>query len=219
MKIMISRAAWAGALCLVLALSVWISPETGRAQMAQGKKGVQKDVPLHITAARLEADQKDRLITFSGQVKATYGDNILYAEQLRVYYEPPKSEPKPAAAVAPKEKKDTSPLGELGGEKINRIVASGGVRFVQGDKVATGKEATYYRDREEIVLVGDPQVWGGENTLKGERIVFNLKTNRVMVESSPKKRVEAHLYPSGKGMPEAAKELPLGGPQGRKKRQ
>jgi lipopolysaccharide export system protein LptA len=84
------------------------------------------------------------------------------------------------------------------------------VRFVQGDKVATGKEATYYRSREELVLAGDPQVWSAENTLKGERIVFNLRTNRVTVESSPKKRVEAHLYPSGKGLPEAAKGLPLG---------
>jgi lipopolysaccharide export system protein LptA len=195
-----------------LALGVWISPEAG---WAQGKKGVQKDLPLHIIAARLEADQKERLIIFSGQVKATYGDNILYAEQLRVYYEPPKSEPKPAAA--PQEKKEASPLGDLGGEKINRIVAAGGVRFVQGDKVATGKEATYYRDREELVLTGDPQVWSAENTLKGERIVFNLKTNRVMVESSPRKRVEAHLYPSGKGLPEATKGLPLG-PQGRKAR-
>ena len=202
-----------GVLCLLLALFLWSLPETGR---AQGKKGVQKDIPLHITAARLEADQKERVITFSGQVKAAYGDNLLYCEQLRVYYEPPKAGPKPAAAPS-QEKKDASPLGELGGEKIDRIVAAGGVRFVQGDKVATGKEATYYRSREELVLAGDPQVWSAENTLKGERIVFNLRTNRVTVESSPKKRVEAHLYPSGKGLPEAAKGMPLG-PQDRKTR-
>ncbi len=217
MKPRISWRGWAGALCLLLALGVWISPATGWAQGPKAvPKGVQRDVPLHITAARLEADQKERVITFSGQVKATYGDNILYAEQLRVYYEPPKAGPKPAAAAPSQEKKDASPLGDLGGEKIDRIVASGGVRFVQADKVATGKEATYYKNREEVVLVGDPQVWGGENTLKGERIVFNLKTNRVMVESSPRKRVEAHLYPSGKGMPDAAKGLPLG--PGRKER-
>lgn len=214
MKPRITRRGWAGALCLLLVLGAGITPDAGR---AQGKKGVQKDLPLHIIAARLEADQKERVITFSGQVKAAYGDNILYAEQLRVYYEPPKSGPKPAAPAPPQEKKDASPLGDLGGEKINRIVASGGVRFVQGDKVATGKEATYYRDREEVVLVGDPQVWSAENTLKGERIAFNLKTNRVTVESSPRKRVEAHLYPAGKGLPEAAKGLPLG-PQGRKER-
>ena len=178
----IFRRGWIGAFCLLLLLGGGMTPATA---WAQGKKAVQKDLPLHITAARLEADQKQRLITFSGQVKATYGDNILYARQLSVYYEPPAAGSKPGAAA--QEKKDTSPLGDLGGEKINRIVASGGVRFVQEDKVATGKEATYYRARQEVVLTGNPPVWRGENSLKGERIVFNLRTNKVTVLSSPAK--------------------------------
>jgi len=156
-------------------------------------------------------------------VKATYGDSILYAEQLRVYYEQPPPGPKPAAAAPAPEKKDTSPLGDLGGEKIDRIVASGGVRVVQEDKVATGKEATYYRARDEIVLVGNPQLWRAENTLKGERIIFNLKDNRVLVESSAQKRVEAHLYPAGQSpgtkgeSAGTAKGIPLGS-KGRKQR-
>jgi lipopolysaccharide export system protein LptA len=188
---------------------------TAGVSSAQDKKPP-GDFPLHITAARLEADQKERLIIFSGQVKATYGDAILYADQLRVYYEPPASSPKPKAGVPTPEKKETSPLGDLGGEKINRVVASGGVRFVQGEKVATGREATYYRARKEVVLVGDPQVWSAENTLKGERIIFNLKTNRVLVESSAQKRVEAHLYPASPASG-VAKGLPVG-PKGRKPR-
>ena len=208
----IFRRGWIGAFCLLLLLGGGMTPATA---WAQGKKAVQKDLPLHITAARLEADQKQRLITFSGQVKATYGDNILYARQLSVYYEPPAAGSKPGAAA--QEKKDTSPLGDLGGEKINRIVASGGVRFVQEDKVATGKEATYYRARQEVVLTGNPQVWRGENSLKGERIVFNLRTNKVTVLSSPAKRVEAHLYPATQRGPGVAKILPLG-PKSRKER-
>jgi signal transduction histidine kinase len=52
------------------------------------KKDQAGEIPLHITAARLEADQQERLITFSGQVKAVYGDAILYADQLQVYYQP-----------------------------------------------------------------------------------------------------------------------------------
>ena len=209
----ILRRGWVAVFCLVL-LGAGMAPVTAG---AQGKKEVPKDLPLHIIAARLEADQKERIITFSGQVKATYGDNILYAEQLRVYYEPPAPGSKPPAPASPQEEKDTSPLGDLGGEKINRIVASGGVRFVQEDKVATGQEATYYRAKEEVVLTGNPQVWSAENTLKGERIVFNLGTNKVTVESSPRKRVEAHLYPAGQSVPGAAKGIPLG-PKSRKAR-
>jgi lipopolysaccharide export system protein LptA len=151
------------------------------------------EIPLSITAARLEADQKERLITFTGQVKAAYGDATLYAEQLRVYFKAQERAAKGATPPAP-QGAETSPLGDLGAEKIDRIVAKGQVRFVQEDRVATGEEAIYYQDRDEVVLRGNPQFWRAENTLKGERIIFNLKTNKVLVESSPQRRVEALLY-------------------------
>jgi len=170
----------------------WLAFFQGSPGLSQTGPEKKKDqeIPLHITALRLEADQEKRLITFSGQVKAQYGDSILYAEQLRVYYEA--SEPKTAAA--PGQPVDKSPLADLGGEKINRIEAEGQVRFVQEDKVAVGQKAIYYRDQEKVVLLGNPQVWRGENNLKGETITLFLKDNRVVVESSPHKRVEAHLY-------------------------
>jgi lipopolysaccharide export system protein LptA len=181
---------------LLLMLLAGYAPGAGGAEPR--KKGPEGEFPLHITAARLEADQKDKIITFTGQVKAQYGDSTLYAEQLRIYYQA-----KPAAADtgAPvpstaRPAAEKSPLGDLGGEKIDRIVAQGQVRFVQEDKVATGQEAIYYKNREEVVLLGNPQVWRGENCLKGERIIFNLRDNRMVVESSPQKRVEANLYPA-----------------------
>jgi lipopolysaccharide export system protein LptA len=185
----------------------------------KAKKAAADEVPLHITASRLEADQKAGLVTFSGQVKAQQGDSTLYADQLQVYFQPPASTPPAApAAGAPKEKAGLSLLGDLGGEKITRIVARGQVRFVQEDRVATGQEAIYYKDREEVVLLGNPQVWRAENTLKGEKIIFNLKDNKVLVESSPQKRVEAHLY-SSTSSPAGGKESPPFGPKSRKGRQ
>lgn len=166
-----------------------------------------QEIPLRITATRLEADQKHETIIFSGQVKALYGDYILYCNKLVVYL---KNQPKssqsaasPAAgAAAP------APLGALGASKIDHIVAQGQVRFVQGDRVATGKEAIYYQDKDEVVLRGNPQLWQAENTLKGSRIVFNLKTNKVVVESSPQHRVEALIYSKGNAAGKAS--LPFG---------
>jgi lipopolysaccharide export system protein LptA len=169
------------------------SPADGAAPK---KQGPEKEVPLQITAARLEADQKEGIIIFSGQVKAIYGDSTLYADQLRVYFKA-KPEPPKGAAKPPQEKADQSPLGDLGAEKIDRIVAKGNVRMVQEDRVATGDEAIYYKDRDEVVLTGNPQLWRAENTLKGERIIFNLETKKVLVESSPQRRVEALLYSQG----------------------
>jgi lipopolysaccharide export system protein LptA len=167
----------------------------------------EKEIPLRITATRLEADQKAGIIIFSGQVKALYGDSTMYSDRLMVYLKnqsaPPKGSAKPS-----ENKAEQSPLGDLGAGKIDRIVAKGQVRFVQADRVATGDEAIYYKDRDEVVLLGNPQLWQAENTLKGERIVFNIKTNKVLVESSPQRRVEALLY--SKGSPEGKTSLPLG---------
>jgi len=188
------------------------SPADGAAPK---KQGPEKEVPLQITAARLEADQKEGIIIFSGQVKAIYGDSTLYADQLRVYFKA-KPEPPKGAAKPPQEKADQSPLGDLGAEKIDRIVAKGNVRMVQEDRVATGDEAIYYKDRDEVVLTGNPQLWRAENTLKGERIIFNLETKKVLVESSPQRRVEALLY--SQGTSEGKAKQPLS-PKARKSRQ
>ena len=154
-----------------------------------------KEIPLRITASRLEADQKNSTIIFSGQVKSVYGEYILYSDKLTVYLKNQPAPPKAAAASPGME--EASPLGDLGAGKIDHIVAKGQVRFVQGDRVATGDEAIYYKDKDEVVLRGNPQLWQAENTLKGSRIVFNLATNKVLVESSPQHRVEALLYSEG----------------------
>ena len=182
---------------------------------APKKPGPEKEVPLHITAARLEADQAKGMVVFSGAVKAVYGDATLYSDQLQVYFktkpEPPKGAPKP-----PQEKAEQSPLGDMGAEKIDRIVAKGNVRMVQEDRVATGDQAVYYKDRDEVVLTGNPQLWRAENTLKGERIIFNLATKKVLVESSPQRRVEALLYSQGASQGKAKQPL---APKARKSRQ
>jgi lipopolysaccharide export system protein LptA len=66
--------------------------------------------------------------------------------------------------------------------------------------------------------LGNPQVWRAENTLKGEKIIFNLKDNKMQVESSPQKRVEAHLYAATSGPAGGKESLPFG-PKSRKGRQ
>jgi lipopolysaccharide export system protein LptA len=197
---------------LLVLLVAGLPPAYGAAPKKQSPAG---EVPLRITAAHLEADQKAGVITFSGHVKAQYSDSTLYAQQLRVYF---KTNPRPAhgAAKVPPDKPAQSPLEDLGAEKIDHIVAQGNVRFVQGDRVATGQEAIYYKDRNQVVLQGNPQLWRAENTLKGERIILNLNTDKVMVESSPQRRVEALLY--SKGTAGGKTSLPFGpkAPKGRR---
>jgi len=176
----------------------------------KAKASQKPEIPLYISASQLEADQDKRLIVFKGQVKAVYGEATLYAEQLLVFYQPEKKgRPSSSAAGKPQE---ISPLGDLGGEKIDRIEAQGKVRFVQGDRVATGDKAIYYRDQDKIVLLGSPQVWRGESHLRGSKITIYLASRKVVVQGSPQRRVEAHLYQGAEGGP-SPKDLFPGGPE------
>lgn len=165
--------------------------------------GIQKqEYPLHISAAQMEADQDQRLIVFKGQVKADYGDSTLYTDKLLVFYKPKEKGQSPAPPAAKgQEASPASPLGGLGGDKIDRIEAWGNVRYVQEDRVATGEKAIYYKDKDEIVLLGNPQVWRGEDHLRGSKITLYLATKKVDVASSPEQRVEAHLYQTTQGGP------------------
>ncbi len=190
----------------IILLAAWIGPAAGAIKGAPPPAKPGEEFPLHIIASKLEADQNAGIVTFTGKVKATYGESILYADQLRVYFVPkppgaqangPKGPAKaPAAGPAPGAPAGGSPLDELGGDKIDHIVAIGQVRYIQEDRVATGQQATYYKNKNEVVLVGNPQVWQKENNLKGERIIFTLTDNTMRAESSPQKRVEANLYPA-----------------------
>jgi lipopolysaccharide export system protein LptA len=207
--------------CLLTLSPAWgqKAQKTGEKVLKPGEKEAAKETPIHITASRLEADQNKGVILFSGQVKTVQGESTLYCDQLWVYYQTAPQPQKAGAAASgsapegqPSEAKQSSLLGDMGGEKISHIVARGQVRFVQEDRVATGTEATYYKDRGEVVLVGNPQLWRGENTLKGEKIIFNLASNTVLVESSPQKRVEAHLYSSAQSAAGEKGALPFGPP-------
>ena len=115
---------------LLLLLVIGWSPAYGAPPQKKAPGG---EVPLRITAARMEADQKEGIIIFTGQVKADYGDATLYSDQLRVYYKAQPAPPKGAAPPPPKPE-EQSPLGDLGGQKIDHIVARGHVRFVQATR-------------------------------------------------------------------------------------
>jgi lipopolysaccharide export system protein LptA len=186
-------------------------PTPGPAAQAKNPGAPKQEFPLHISAAQMEASQEQHVIIFTGQVKADYGDSTLYTDKLLVFYKPkPEKSKEKAKSPAPPAANNPaiSPLAGLGGEQLDHIEAWGNVRYVQGDRVATGEKAIYYRDKDEIVLLGHPQVWRGEDYMKGSKIIMNLATRKVEVESSSTQRVEAHLYSSTQEKIPPAPSLP-----------
>jgi len=128
--------------------------------------------PVEISADRMDADDVARTVVFVGHAVARQGDVTINGDRLTIH----------AAA---------------GGGDVDRIVAEGNVRIVQGKRIATGARAEYFRAEERIVLSGSPRVSDGENSVQGHEIVLFLKDNRSVVKSGQDGRVNAVFTPKG----------------------
>jgi lipopolysaccharide export system protein LptA len=150
--------------------------------------------PIVTTADTLELDNKNKIATFSGNVMSKQEQQgkeplIIYCDKMVIY------------SVEDTGKKP-SPLPSKEGEKknavqqnqVDKIVASGQVKILQGNDRATGEMAVFYNTDQRIVLSGNPKVWQGKNLVKGEEITFWIKENRSLVTSKGSNRVQAVIY-------------------------
>jgi len=152
-------------------------PGGGLAAVRGGASG-----PIVIHANALEADNANKKITFNGDVRAEREDFIINCQTMVVHYTGKAAE----AAGA-----DRKPEGG-----IDRIVAIGGVRIerVQGG-TATSDEAVYYEKEGKVILTGNPVLKQANDVIEGERVVFFMNDDRVVVEGSEAKRVKAVVFP------------------------
>ncbi|GFE64582.1 LptA/OstA family protein [Litoreibacter roseus] len=125
--------------------------------------GLQHDasLPVEITADELRVDQTTGRAVFTGNVVAGQGQMRLSAAQLDVEYA-------------------TGPEADSG--DIERLLASGGVTFVNGEEAAESREAVYSIGDSEIVMIGDVILTQGPNALSGERLVVDLDTGQGRME-------------------------------------
>ncbi len=136
------------------------------------------DQPLRISSQALEADNKNQVIIFTGNVVAKQGELTIHADVARVYYE----------------KKEE-------GNDVREIVASGNVKIYQGDRLATAQKAVLNNREQKIVLTGQPKVWQGKDMVSGEKIIVLLDEDKSFVEGGPDRRVEVILYPKSEQLP------------------
>lgn len=158
------------------------------------KDPVENSRPIVITSDTLEVDNKDKLATFSGNVISRQEQKgkeaiIIYCDKMVVHY------------TEDTGKKPSSPQANRGEKKniteqnrVEKIVATGQVKIVQGKDVATGETAVYYNSEQRIVLSGNPKVWQGKNLIKGEEITVWIKENRSLVTSKGSNRVQAVIH-------------------------
>jgi lipopolysaccharide export system protein LptA len=154
-----------------------------------------RDEPVHIEAATLEVRDKDKVATFSGDVRVTQGDTELRCKSLVVFYEQEgkKGSTLPAA--------DPGPGGQ---QRIKRLEARGGVVVTQKQETATGSVGIFDMRTNTVTLSGNVVMTQGKNVLRGDRLVVNLTSGVSRVESAKNGtgRVQGLFMPGGAG-PEA----------------
>lgn len=147
----------------------------------------QSEDPIEITSNRMEAFNENKLVVFSGNAKATQGNKVLKADQLRLYYK--------------KESGKKEKIGTLeteGAGDLEKIEAKGHVLLSQGKRTATGDEAVYFRDSNKVIMTGNAMLKEGKNIIRGDRVIVFLNENRGTVESNTQKQVKAIIYPQEK---------------------
>jgi lipopolysaccharide export system protein LptA len=219
----------------------------GRAQQQKAAQPDQKE-PIHITSDQVEAFQQQREVVFSGHVVATQKDIVVRGDKMTVFYveksqeetkgseksqaggakgsekspgEAKGSEKSPGEAKGSEKSPGEAKGSDLGNSSVDHIVVEGNVQITQGDRVATGKVATYYRAENKVVLTGDPRVVRNQDSIQGDRIILFLDSEKSIVESGPSGRVQATIYSSsptgaadGSKSEEGAKRPPATGGQG-----
>ncbi len=158
--------------------------------------GGDSKAPVSIDSARLEYFDKEQKLVYSGGVLAKQGDASLKATTLIIFLN---SGPIQGGAGAP-------PTGE---NQIKRMEASGPVTIVSKDQVGMGDRATYDKDANKVLLLGNVSLSQGGNIIKGKadsKLIYDLTTSHAVIEGAG--GVSSLMTPGGgddqKGKPAAA---------------
>jgi lipopolysaccharide export system protein LptA len=203
---------------LLIAAALLVPGAALQAQVSRGPPNAlqgfsqNRDQPVHIEAATLEVRDKDKVATFSGNVKVTQGDTGMRCKSLLVFYEQDetdgkngdkngdKAADKPADKPAEKSKTMQAATPGPGGEqKIKRLEARGGVVVTQKEQTATGELGIFDMKTNTVTLTGNVVMTQGQNVLRGERLVVDLTSGVSRVESGKNGsgRVQGLFQPGG----------------------
>lgn len=146
-----------------------------------------KDKPVEVTSDALEVFQSENRAVFSGNVVAVQGDIKLKADKMNIHY-------RKAA-----EKTSQS-------QSIQKIEVEGNVFLATPEETASGASGLYDVDAHTITLNTNVVLTKGQNTLKGDHLVYNMETGKSVLNSGASgsetggkpQRVKALFVPENK---------------------
>ena len=142
--------------------------------------GGDANTPVDVTADSMEYSADKSTVVFHGNVEATRGNFKMWSEKLTLVLKG-----KGEKTAAPK-----SSMADSAGD-LDRVIAEKNVRFKNGTQHGSSDKATYFAQKNILVLEGDPILHDGDNSIRGNVIRYFLNENRSVIEGSSKKRVHA----------------------------
>jgi lipopolysaccharide transport protein LptA len=136
---------------VVSAAGAWLD-EGGDGKAVDVTATVDAAPPLTVVGERSNWELADGVVVFEGKVEAVRADVTLTTDRLEVVTE---------------------------GDRVKTATASGAVRVVKGDRVATSQTAALFMEDGRVVLEGDPRMEEGPHTMTGDVITLFLDDERV----------------------------------------
>jgi lipopolysaccharide export system protein LptA len=136
-----------------------------------GGPGSSKQNPILITSDRMEVDRQKNILIYQGQVVAIQGDMTMRSDKLTTYFDPDLQQIKEAIAE-----------GKL-------------VQVTQGDRVATDTKTDFDGETHTKTMTGNPMMRQGNSQVSGEKIIYFMTEDRMIVESGKDRRVEGTIFP------------------------
>ena len=134
----------------------------GTLEKLPAQKGCEGDATtLDVSSERMTFDSKTRIFIFEEKVRILRCAMTILCDRLQV-------------------------LNDASDKNIERIIATGNVRFQQGTRSAVAERADYFESEQRLVLTGNPRVWDTQehDELTGEEIVLLLQEEKALVKQA-----------------------------------
>jgi lipopolysaccharide export system protein LptA len=116
---------------------------------------------LDVSSERMTFDSKTRIFIFEEKVRILRCAMTILCDRLQV-------------------------INDASDKNIERVIATGNVRFQQGTRSAVAERADYFESEQRLVLTGNPRVWDTQehDELTGEEIVLLLQEEKARVKQA-----------------------------------
>ena len=146
--------------------------------------GTSSKEPISIDADKLVYFDKEKKAVYSGNVVVVQGDTKMTCSVMTVFLD------------RSPESGTSAPAGQEGGPSpgsgLSRLEATGPVTVISKSQVATGDSAVYDKVANKVQLIGHVTLSDGQNTTRGDRLTYDLKTSQATIDTLGAKSGRVH---------------------------